>query len=283
MTKDLPTIDAAETERRKRRREALLLLLLIGTDDIERAKEWWEGTGLQHPDLLTDNRWEFDPQRQLYVGPHNHKITGDDMKRISLGLSGESAEQDMRHVSSRVARQAMPIERWQAEMATLTKNVYLTQSALAAGGFNALKPSDLERVSGHSTADNPSLTFTFDKLADFGDAIEDNEPRADSEAAITSRAALYAASSNGVYEEQRRASHGDATGDDGKALWLFEKNILGDAEHCRDSEHTVGCVTVTEAGWQPIGTLPKIGTRSCLANCRCTLVFSLDGKEPANN
>lgn len=50
--------------------------------------------------------------------------------------------------------------------------------------------------------------------------------------------------------------------------YAWERNILGDAEHCAE------CVEATLRGWVPIGTLPRIGARLCMVNCRCTMRFA---------
>lgn len=57
------------------------------------------------------------------------------------------------------------------------------------------------------------------------------------------------------------------------AGWVEERNRLGDADHCGGEGATPGCIEVTGMGWQPIGTLPKIGSRLCKTNCRCSMEY----------
>lgn len=46
-------------------------------------------------------------------------------------------------------------------------------------------------------------------------------------------------------------------------LYNEERRVLGDAKHCED------CPPLAELGWQPIGTLPGIGSTECMGFCHC--------------
>src|SRR5262245_19724466 len=52
-----------------------------------------------------------------------------------------------------------------------------------------------------------------------------------------------------------------------KAGITHERNILGFADHC------AGCLAETGRGWVKIGSLVPIGSRDCLARCRCTYEY----------
>jgi hypothetical protein len=72
---------------------------------------------------------------------------------------------------------------------------------------------------------------------------------------------MYASSAWGALQEATRLQ---AAGEG----YVYEENILGDAEHCG------GCVAETAKGKVPIGTLIPIGQRDCLANCHCHFAYS---------
>ena len=91
------------------------------------------------------------------------------------------------------------------------------------------------------------------------------------------RSDLYASAARGTYEDTGtyvNQVYGGRT---------QERRALGDAEHC----HTVrtraeavmaqpgleGCVELAAKGWQPIGSLPKIGQSPCRSNCKCTKIY----------
>lgn len=49
--------------------------------------------------------------------------------------------------------------------------------------------------------------------------------------------------------------------------YRFEKNIIGIADHCFQ------CVDETSRGWVSIGSLIPVGSRTCLARCKCHLIY----------
>lgn len=57
------------------------------------------------------------------------------------------------------------------------------------------------------------------------------------------------------------------------AGWTEERNKLGVADHCSGEAATPGCIEVTGMGWRRIGTLPKIGSRLCKTNCKCSMEY----------
>lgn len=82
-----------------------------------------------------------------------------------------------------------------------------------------------------------------------------------SQAQITARARLYFSNLSSFDEGSRRSYR--------QAGWVWEKRNTSIAEHCGD------CVYYASLGWQSIGTLPSVATRSaCLANCKCFFEFS---------
>lgn len=49
--------------------------------------------------------------------------------------------------------------------------------------------------------------------------------------------------------------------------WTEEKRVLGVADHCE------GCLTQASKGYQPIGSLPPIGSQQCVTKCHCIFVY----------
>lgn len=79
-------------------------------------------------------------------------------------------------------------------------------------------------------------------------------------AGFLARGALYMASAWSTSENVRRAGAMLA----GRTE---ERRFLGLSEHCKD------CVDEAEKGWQPIGTLRRIGDSACHVHCKCTFGF----------
>jgi len=68
-----------------------------------------------------------------------------------------------------------------------------------------------------------------------------------------------------------------------KAGFTEEINVLDPgAEHCTTHGDRPGCKEITDKGWQPIGTLPKVGERACYTNDRCSIRYRKpDPENPA--
>jgi hypothetical protein len=59
----------------------------------------------------------------------------------------------------------------------------------------------------------------------------------------------------------------------------MERNLLGNAEHCQPDPrrpHIPDCPSLTRKAWVAIGTLPPIGERLCVWNCRCEIEYRRD-------
>jgi hypothetical protein len=111
----------------------------------------------------------------------------------------------------------------------------------------------------------PGLSYSIDRLYDFArdataaDATEDQ---------VIYRSGLYAAASNGTFEDVKRESHRGVVDDKGRLKYLFERNMLGSEDPCLPGPFTDGCGELTRAGWVPIGSMSLPGTRSCKMSCR---------------
>lgn len=95
-------------------------------------------------------------------------------------------------------------------------------------------------------------------LQNFAKQVADGAQRVDGK--FRQRVKLYVNSARGVFHETRRKA-------ERVRGMTEERNVLTGDEHCP------GCLDAAAAGWQPIGTLPPIGTRTCLSHCRCHWAF----------
>jgi hypothetical protein len=119
------------------------------------------------------------------------------------------------------------------------------------------------------------LAQVMTHLKGFAQELQQNEISTDDMA--IARAGGYADYGYPTFELIRGASHERATDDEGLPLFTFERNVLDNfvLNHCSDGIGTDGCIEVTAAGNQPIGTLPKPGLRTCSIGCHCHLEYSL--------
>ena len=162
---------------------------------------------------------------------------------------------------------------------------YLALAMLAVGGEDKLNAADYAAVEGRATTPEKLGTGMIDarnRMQAFAEEIE--QDKAGSAAQIANRAGMYAQAGYPIYEMVRRQSHIRARFPDGRLIYLFERSVLDPlAEHCHDGEFTTGCVECAEASWQPIGSLPDIGTRTCGLRDRCHMVYAMTSPEDQAN
>ena len=203
----------------------------------------------------------FAPTTQRYRTTDGAEVDDETIHRLVLLLVADTAAR-VSDLTRMMAAGDISIGAWQDEFAGVLKDTYLAAAALAVGGFARLTDEDLARVSA-------DLRFAYTRLERFARFAEQRMHDADSVGRVLARSALYARYTNGLYQRFRTESHTRAVDEDGNRLFLFETNILGNAEHCSQ------CLEETAKGWVLIGTLVPVGNRICLANCKCRLSFSL--------
>jgi hypothetical protein len=145
---------------------------------------------------------------------------------------------------------------WQIGMANGIRLIHTLAAALAVGGFIRL---DVETI----RATEALVAQQLDYLAAFSVQIQIGDQPLNG--TFMRRIAMYAEAGLGAAQEIRR----------GLAIRLGydeERRVLGEADHCRD------CVRAARLGWQPIGTLPRIGASVCKTNCRCRFQFRRTGE-----
>lgn len=51
------------------------------------------------------------------------------------------------------------------------------------------------------------------------------------------------------------------------------RRVLGIADHCRTTNHLIGCIEQAELGWQPIDRVKPIGVSPCRSRCHCHIDY----------
>lgn len=75
--------------------------------------------------------------------------------------------------------------------------------------------------------------------------------------ALAARAAMYPLAAFGTYENAKRAREMNAAG------FNEEQRVLQSGNPC------ITCQAQAALGWQPLGTLRRIGDSECIVRCRC--------------
>jgi hypothetical protein len=210
------------------------------------------------------------PPAYVYVaslGRYRDAVTGRFVAlKTVLGLlnSNETASlEKMQKLSRFLAEDKLPGQAWHLAMQQQLRRLTVQNAALAAGGFDALKQRDLQRI-------DAALRDDFERLQRFGADITAGRL---SQAQIDSRVALYAGHARMQYYA---ALPKPATQPNQVVL---ERRKLGESE-----QHCAYCVYLANLGWQPYGSLPLPGEsdpdwqdEQCLTHCHCDLerqVFS---------
>lgn len=142
------------------------------------------------------------------------------------------------------------VQQWQIAMRETLKDIHLSSSALARGGWAQMSQADYDKVA-------EKLQFQYQKLQAFARQIENGLPL---DGRFRRRHELYAQSGRVTYHESLREEM-QVRG------MTEERSVLAKADHCSE------CVGEANRGFVPIGELVLIGERQCKSNCRCFVEF----------
>lgn len=143
------------------------------------------------------------------------------------------------------------LSHWQTEMSSLLKHLHVATGLAACGGLKNISAQEMGVLATHIKGQ-----YVF--LREMAMQIRTGQQPLNG--TLLSRTALYTQASRGIYCSMV-ATQAQAQGK------TEERNILGLAEHC------AGCLDAAAKSWQPIGSLPPIGERDCLSNCRCRILY----------
>jgi hypothetical protein len=166
-------------------------------------------------------------------------------------------------LTERLVSGDLSLEEWRLGMEREIKIVNVASAALARGGWAQMSPADWGWVGSQVKAQYGYLRSFAAELASGAMPLNGR---------VVVRARLYATAARSIYENARRRWEQLDNG------MLYERRVLGIAEHCHTHVELPGCVELAALGWQSIGSLPPIGATPCRTNCQCSYEFSIDGK-----
>lgn len=142
--------------------------------------------------------------------------------------------------------EGMTTAEWRLAVQGALKDSHIAAAALARGGWENLDKSTLGFVGSRLRSEYAHLS---------GLAL-DTRP-GDFDGRALARLAQYGGGAvRGTESAVRRRDAGAEA---------EERNVLGSSNSCEE------CPGLSDLGWQPIGTLPEIGSRECRGNCSCTI------------
>jgi hypothetical protein len=234
---------------------------------------WSMMVPLPYRGILTGDGWSWDEERQAYRSATGTWVGGADLDALARNfMTGVEIGLEKEAIS------LLPnVGEWKPRIKQDATMALFVLGMLALGGESGLDEESRAIIQGEESTDETpgygiaDINMRLDRFAD-----ELREGDAGSMKQIVNRAGMYARGGWEIFQECRRLSHERATDAYGRKLFLWERNILDPScHHCTTHGDIPGCVSVSEAGWQPIGELPRIGFRACAQSCRCRWAYSL--------
>lgn len=193
----------------------------------------------------------YSTSAKRYRNSESGQFVGRVEVRKELDSWVDVSSQRMSDWTSELRDGDIDIEDWQLLMAEEIKNVQITFSTAANGGWDSMTEEDYSRVEEYTQEQ-------YDYLQSFAEQIYTGEVVLDGRALY--RSGLYAESGRVTYEKERFIL-------EEKSGATEERNILGGSDHCSN------CLEMTDYEWVPIGTLTSVGDRQCGPKCHCTVVY----------
>lgn len=203
---------------------------------------------------LSEYGWNDNASR--YVNLTTGRFVSGKAVKLEMEKVVEKSQSEIRLISERLQKGEVTLAEWQAGMAQQIKLGHTASAAAARGGWAQMTQADWG-------ATGQLVKAQYKALNNFASGVESGIIKLDGR--FLTRAQMYAQATRGTYEtiKARYAKVNKGA--------VEERRILEPgAEHCEDSKTRPGCVELAALGWQPIGSLPRIGEATCITNCLCT-------------
>jgi hypothetical protein len=196
------------------------------------------------------SRYVWDPA----AGRYRVRRTGRFVRRVDVRAALDDAldarGRAMRGITHSYLDGRITLSAWRIEMRAAIKNVHIWSAVLAEGGWSQFTPSKWGRLGAVVRREYAFLERLVQQIR-AGDV---------SEARLLERERLYLEHGRATYHKfERDVQRGTGM--------IFERSVLGVADHCTE------CLAEAGRGWVPIGALVPIGERQCLSNCRCSIAY----------
>jgi hypothetical protein len=206
-------------------------------------------SNLKRNNLTPDFLW--NSKARQYINAATGRFVSRETIRQELDQVIDASDAAMRALSQRLVDGKMDLAEWQTQMMQQIKTTHLAAGAMQRGGWQQMTQSDYGRV-------GQIVRREYAFLRDFAGQISNGTQKLDG--SLVSRAGLYGQGGRTGYHRFWRMDMENSGFDQ-------ERSILNPAEHCQL------CIEQAELGWQPIGQMIPIGSRTCLSNDRCDVEY----------
>lgn len=194
----------------------------------------------------------YSKESQRFRDLESGKYVSERAVRDAVDRTADLASRRMGDLTARFRAGEITAVEWQTESMAVIKQATIA-AALAGYGGRQNMSSEKWGYVGYRVKEQ------FVYFRKFAEDMLSGRQRWNGRA--DARARLYGQSARQTYTDIRRREAATSG-------HIYERNILGAAEHCNQ------CVGETSRGWVPIGMLVPPGRRTCRGNCRCSLAYS---------
>lgn len=168
-------------------------------------------------------------------------------------------------INRRLKSGEITVAEWESETRNRLALLYLAALLLRSGGAANTSPADYLLM-------QSALQTQYEYLGAFAADVS-KDPATWLTGRLDARMNLYNNSSYAAFENFNHSFMASAG-------FTEERRVLGYADHCKSGKAgTPGCIELAAKGWQPIGTLPKIGEATCNQNCKCHFEYRRKSKD----
>lgn len=208
---------------------------------------------IQPDPLLPEYRYNAAAGR--YIAP-NGQFVGQQVIRTELDKALDNVTDRLVLLARDFRAGGIDGRTWQIESMKLIKQSHLIGGALEKGGWNFLNNSDFGRV-------GQIVRQEYQYFNNLIKQLESGQQRLDG--TLDSRMRLYGQAGRGTYHKFEREDRFTQGYDE-------ERSILHGRDNCKSSKRP-GCIEQAALGWQEIGKMVPIGSRTCLSNDRCSVSY----------
>lgn len=214
---------------------------------------------MPNPNVRTSRvtpRYGYNQSAGRYIKKDGSFVAQKNVVRATERVIKKS-QANMLALSAQLKEGTLSTNDWRIAMQREMSALHLAQAMVAKGGFAQMTQADYGRVGG-------KLRFQNERLNLFASQVQYGSQKLDGR--FDQRVRMYAQAGRGTFAETEREEKKQRG-------YTRERRILGAADHCPD------CIEYAQRGWQPIGTLPKIGESVCKTNCHCEFEYVWDASD----
>ena len=194
----------------------------------------------------------YDERTNRYREKRSGRFVRRDAIRRGVDRSIGRSTDRVTALAEQLRTRSITLGEWEVQMRAELRALHTAAALSAKGGRQHMSPAAWGAL-------GRELRTEYEYLRNFADEVSSGAQPLDGR--FRARARLYASAAWGTHAETGRREM-ERLGFD------LEENVLTAGESC------AGCIAETARGKVPIGTLKKIGSRTCRANDRCHLRFT---------